>query len=183
MQQKTKVFCIGYNKTGTTTLEAVLTKLGYRMPFQASQERLVVEELYRGNFEPLSSLCKNYDAFQDLPFSQGVVYAAVDALFPGSKFILTIRESSEWFESLKRFHLKGILKSAGIKNLEDFNSLTFKDNSFYLHKNYLYNVSKKDAIKITDHRIEYDWSLVYNKEHRINRYEKEKLSNNRVFRR
>jgi hypothetical protein len=33
-----KLFCIGYNKTGTTTLEAVLRAYGYQMPNQQKQE-------------------------------------------------------------------------------------------------------------------------------------------------
>lgn len=107
---RTKVFCVGYNKTGTTTIEAVLRNLGYRMPGQARQEALVVEETFRGNFVPLRTLCSSYDAFQDMPFSQGVIYAIVDSMFPGSKFILTVRDSNEWFESLVRFQLGGILK-------------------------------------------------------------------------
>ena len=28
---KTKVFCIGFHKTGTTSLETALTKLGYKV--------------------------------------------------------------------------------------------------------------------------------------------------------
>lgn len=32
-----KVFCIGNNKTGVTTIESVLSSLGYKMPNQAKQ--------------------------------------------------------------------------------------------------------------------------------------------------
>ena len=167
-----KVFCIGYNKTGTTTLNKVLGDLGYRMPNQGRQEMAVVEELFKGNYKPLYSLCKYYDGFQDMPFSQGVTYAVVDAMFPGSKFILTVRESNDWFDSLTRFHLKGILKRAGIDRLEDFSEQTFKDKEVYLHKNYLQNTAKRYAVKVIDNKVYYDWSLVYNKEHRIELYEK-----------
>jgi hypothetical protein len=107
-----------------------------------------------------------------MPFSQGVTYAVVDAMFPGSKFILTVRESNAWFDSLTRFHLKGILKKAGVDKLEDFSEQTFKDKEVYLHKNYVQNVVKRHAVKVIDNRIHYDWSLVYNKAHRIKLYEK-----------
>ena len=172
MRQRPKVFCIGYNKTGTTTLERVLTNLGYRMPGQARQETLVVEESFRGNYAPLHTLCKQYDAFQDMPFSQDVTYAIVDAMFPGSKFILTVREPNAWFESLARFHLNGILKKAGVDKLEDFGELAFKDKAIYLHKNYLQNFVKRHAVSVVDHEIRFDWSLVYNKEHRMVLYER-----------
>ena len=169
---RTKVFCVGYNKTGTTTIEAVLRNLGYRMPGQARQEALVVEETFRGNFVPLRTLCSSYDAFQDMPFSQGVIYAIVDSMFPGSKFILTVRDSNEWFESLVRFHLGGILKKAGVESLEEFGEQTFKDKAIYLHPNYLQNVVQRHAVSVVDYEIHYDWSLVYNKEHRIEIYER-----------
>lgn len=170
--KRPKVFCIGYNKTGTTSLEKVLTCVGYRMPKQKMQEKLVVEQTLRGNYKPLFNLCKKYDAFQDMPFSQGVIYAIVDALFPKSKFILTIREPNEWYDSLVRFHLEGVLKRAGVKKIEEYNELTFKDKAIYLHKNYLQNVFKRHAVFVVNQKICFDWSLVYNKEHRIKLYER-----------
>jgi len=170
-KQRQKVFCIGYNKTGTTTIERVLKDLGYRVPNQARQEELVVEEMFRGNYKPLFTLCKKYDAFQDLPFSQGTTYATVDVMFPGSKFILTVRDSNEWFESLARFHLNGILKKAGVKKLDDFCESSFKDKAIYIKKNYSQNVVRKHAISVVDNKIFYDWSLVYNKNNRIKLYE------------
>lgn len=153
-------------------MEQVLRNLGYRMPGQARQEKLVVEELFKGNYQPLYSLCKKFDAFQDMPFSQGVTYAILDAMFPGSKFILTIREPNAWFESLARYHLNGILKKAGVERLEDFSELAFKDKTIYLHENYLQNVVKRHAASVVDHQIHFDWSLVYNKAHRIEFYER-----------
>jgi hypothetical protein len=170
-----KVFCIGYNKTGTTTIERVLKNLDFKMPNQAEQEMLVVEEMFRGNFKPLNTFCRKYDAFQDLPFSQGVTYAVADAMFPGSKFILTVRDSNDWFESLARFHLNGILKKAGIENLDDFSELTFKDKAVYLRKNYTQNVVRRHALSVIDNKIGHDWSLVYNKKHRIELYEKRNI--------
>jgi hypothetical protein len=170
-RERAKVFCVGYNKTGTTTLERVLIDLGYRMPDQMKQESLVVEPLFKGNYRPLFELCKKYDAFQDLPFSQEMYFIALDASFPGSKFILTIRDPNSWFESLVRFHLNGILARAGIDDVEKFGEQTFQDKSVYLHKNYLQNVVRRQAAKVVGGRIELDWSLVYNKQHRVRLYE------------
>lgn len=166
-----KVFCIGYNKTGTTTMEKVLRDLGYRLPRQSDQEKRVVEELYKGNFRPLKKLCQRYEAFQDRPFSQGVTYANVDAMFPSSKFILTVRESEAWFESLVGFHRGGILRKAGIVEVEDFNEQTLKDKDVYLYKNYMYHAAKRHAGIVIGYNMNYDWSLVYDRNHRIAEYE------------
>ena len=37
----TKLFCIGFNKTATTTVEAVLREHGFRLPKQVDQEVLL----------------------------------------------------------------------------------------------------------------------------------------------
>lgn len=152
-------------------MERVLRELGYRLPNQAVQETLVVEELFRGNYRPLQALCRKYDAFQDMPFSQGPTYAIVDSMFPGSKFILTVRDSDAWFDSLVRFHLGGILAKAGVSKLEEFNEAAFKGKAIHLHENYLYNVVKRHASLLGGCDLSHDWSLVYDRSHRKSRYE------------
>lgn len=101
-----KVFCVGRNKTGTTSLAAALRMLGYRVGSQRAAENLM-EDWGRRDFRSLISLVHTADAFQDLPFSAAFTYQAMDMAFPGSKFILTIRDSPEqWYRSLARFTQK-----------------------------------------------------------------------------
>ena len=166
-----KIFCIGYNKTGTTTLEWILKALGYKLPNQLEQEMRIVKQLYLGNFLPFTEFCDQYDAFQDMPFSQGVVYAQADCLFPGSKFILTVRDPNEWYESLVRFHMKGVLKRQGITSLDNIDEYTFKNKNIYLYENYFYDVLKYMIVAdVKDYKLEYDWSKAYDREHRIKIY-------------
>ena len=169
--KKQKVFCIGDNKTGTTTLAQILINFGYKLPVQAIQEAHLTEQCFLGQFKNLEGFCDAYDTFQDLPFSQGVIYAILDYMYPQSKFILTVRDSNLWFESLVRFHLVGILKHAEVYDINDFKESTFKDKLIYLRENYLYKIAKKYAVLLNNDKIIYDWSLVYNKKHRINLYE------------
>ena len=166
-----KIFCIGANKTGTTTLENVFYALGYKCPVQAEQEIRIVKQLYKGNFQPLIEFCGQYEAFQDLPFSKEVVYAQVDCLFPNSKFILTVREPNKWFDSLVRSHLDGVLKNQGIENIEDVNESTFKNKTVYLYENYTYELSKRRVSKVENYQLKHDWSLLYNKDYYIKEYE------------
>ena len=105
-QSKTKVFGIGRNKTGTTSLQDALIELGYRVAPTRKGE-LLLDSWSRQDFDPIISLCREYDAFQDVPFGLPGTYQAMDKAFPGSKFILTVRDSAEqWFDSLVRFHSK-----------------------------------------------------------------------------
>lgn len=100
-----KVFVVGRNKTGTTTLKAVLTNMGFRIGNQAEAEILYHRHYFAGDFGPIIAYCRSAEAFQDVPFSARGVVPVLDEAFPGSRFILTVRASSdEWYESLTRFH-------------------------------------------------------------------------------
>ena len=102
-----KVFCIGAHKTGTTSLEFVLRKLGFPMGNQRAGEVLAHELLTNFDYSKIIRFAHSARAFQDTPFAILDVYKALDEAFPNSKFILTTRSSpEEWFESMVRFHAK-----------------------------------------------------------------------------
>ena len=65
------------------------------------------KDLSRRDFTKLIAYCRKSDAFQDAPFSFPFTFQAMDAAFPRSHFILTVRASSdEWYRSLTHFHGK-----------------------------------------------------------------------------
>lgn len=100
-----KIFCIGLNKTGTTSLEKLLSLFGIRTGNQAVGEILGLDWLIYNNPERIIKYCYTADAFQDAPFSFPGLYQSLDKAFPNSKFILTVRNTpEEWFNSLVRFH-------------------------------------------------------------------------------
>ena len=94
-----KCFGIGFNKTGTSSLNAVVTDiLGY-LGNQVKVEINSTIQAISGNYLPLQKEISLVDFHQDLPASQGNIYVALDALFPNSKFILTVRETKTWYRS------------------------------------------------------------------------------------
>ncbi len=103
---KQKFFCVGLNKTGTTSLKKAFEDLGFLVGNQRKAEHLS-EYYFKGNFAPIVRYCKSAQVFQDVPFSYPGTYRHLDAAFPGSKFILTIRKNPEiWYNSVVRFHAK-----------------------------------------------------------------------------
>ncbi len=103
-KSRPKVFCIGRNKTGTTSLARALRELGYKVAPQKPAE-LLTEDWAVRSFGKLVRFCRRFDAFQDTPFSLNFTYAALDQAFPGAKFILSIRrDADEWFDSVLRFN-------------------------------------------------------------------------------
>ena len=102
-----KVFCIGANKTGTTSLAHALKSLGYALGGQHEAEPMAVRDWRARNFNALIDCCRTAEAFQDISFSCPYTFQTLDAYFPESKFILTVRDSTDdWYESLTSFHSK-----------------------------------------------------------------------------
>ncbi len=89
-----KVFCIGFHKTGTTTMGEALEILGYRVTGpNGTKDPDIATTL----IPMVERLAVEYDAFQDNPWP--LVYRRMDMLFPGSKFILTLRDEDKWYKS------------------------------------------------------------------------------------
>jgi hypothetical protein len=100
-----KVFGIGAHKTGTTSLAQAFHICGLKVGNQTAGE-LTSPQVRRGQYQPLLDYCRTADAFQDSPFAQGRVFVVLDAAFPGSRFVLTVREPAEWFRSYEAFTAK-----------------------------------------------------------------------------
>ena len=89
-----KIFCIGFHKTGTTSLGAALRQLGYRVK-GATGVRDPEIGLNAGKL--ISTVVPEYDAFQDNPWP--ILFRELDRQYPGSRFILTMREPARWIRS------------------------------------------------------------------------------------
>jgi hypothetical protein len=92
-----KVFCVGFEKTGTSSLGIALEKLGYKV--KGNTPRALMPIL-KGNYKKIKRIVDGYDALQDKPWF--MIYKELDTLYPGSKFILTIRNEESWFKSASR---------------------------------------------------------------------------------
>lgn len=122
---KQKVFCIGKNKTGTTSLKAAMRELGY-LPGVQREAELLMEDWAKRDFTKLIKYCKTGDFFQDVPFSYPYTFIVMDQTFPGSKFILTQRDSAEqWYDSLVRFHSKIYGKNGKLPTKKDLQEATY----------------------------------------------------------
>ncbi len=90
-----KVFGIGFQKTGTTTLKFALYALGYDVKGGGFE---LVPELRKGNLAPAFEIVDQFDAFEDHPWPN--LYRELDTYAPGSKFILTVRDEESWLKSV-----------------------------------------------------------------------------------
>ncbi len=153
-----KIFCIGRNKTGTTSMAEFLGQCGYNVAPQTPAE-LLIDQWHASNFEPIIRFARTAgNAFQDIPFSLPETFVALHKAFPESKFILTVRGSSDdWYRSLTNYHAKLF----GHGKIPDKNDLMEAD---YNGKGWMWKVNQ-----MVYHTPEND---IYNREILIAHYEK-----------
>ncbi len=102
-----KVFGIGFHKTGTSSLGKALEILGYKVCHGAGAlrsnlgEDQMMQSLFKKEHDDIFKFAQDFDAFNDLPWF--ALYKELDLRFPNSKFILTERLGSAWLESAKKY--------------------------------------------------------------------------------
>ena len=134
---KVKYFCIGRNKTGTTSLKHAFADLGFDVGEQRKAEKLTAKYYLEGNFKPIIDYCKSAQVFQDAPFSYPNTFKLLDEAYPNSKFILTVRDDAEqWYRSLTRFHAKKFGRDGRIPTVEDLKAAK------YVWPGFIYNSVK-----------------------------------------
>ncbi len=133
-QGEIKYFCIGRNKTGTTSLQKAFQDLGFVVGDQREAERLYDQYYFKGNFQPIIDYAKTAEVFQDVPFSCPETFKHLDRAYRASRFILTVRNNADqWYQSLTRFHAKhfGNGETPSVHDLR---------NATYVRKGFMYNV-------------------------------------------
>ena len=91
-----KFFGIGLSQTGTKSLTQALTILGFNVIHYPDDE-VTLKELMAGKYD--FSILNDFDGITDITVAP--FYAQLDLLFPGSKFILTVRDKESWLSSLE----------------------------------------------------------------------------------
>lgn len=95
----TRVFGIGMHKTGTTSLHHAFRHLGMNSAHWPSAHwaKRVWREM---NATGRSNALESFYAMSDMPFAK--LFRKLDDGYPGSKFVLTIRDEATWLESVRK---------------------------------------------------------------------------------
>lgn len=158
LQPKAKIFCIGRGKTGTTSVKKAFKDLGFKVGNQRTAELLADKHYFSGSYKEIVEYCKTATVFQDAPFSYPETYKHLDKAYPGSKFILTVRDNAEqWYQSITRFHAKKFGKNGNLPTADDLKSAE------YVRRGFMYNTVKIHGTPDED---------PYNKETMLAHYEK-----------
>lgn len=99
-----KIFCIGFPKTGTTSLEVALKILGYNVckgHYSNNHSNYLISLFFHKDYDELDKMINYFDAFCDLPWGGTDFYLYLSKKYPDAKFIHTTRDSEKWYASLE----------------------------------------------------------------------------------
>lgn len=94
-----KIFCLGFQKTGTSTLGIALSHMGYSVtgyhPFRifADDRDVTIDRLW----DAARPFAHQFDAAQDTPWP--LLYRHLDQEFPQARFIHVVRDEGSWIKS------------------------------------------------------------------------------------
>ena len=128
------IFNISFPKTGTTSIEAALSILGYSVAhgtWRSVHTNYLYAQYVNNNIDELLYFVKSskFNCFSDGPWFSPNLYSILEKEFPNAKFILSERNSELWFDSLRGMLLKtGYINSVdGIYKSEQYGlTLWFK---------------------------------------------------------
>jgi hypothetical protein len=110
--ERPRIFGIGLNKTGTSTLDQALKILGFScLHFGGQAAHDAVKRAIDEGTPLLTYLDPRYDAFSDIGLLSRR-FRMLDAQYPGSKFILTVRPREAWIDSRRRHVERNVLKQS-----------------------------------------------------------------------
>jgi hypothetical protein len=102
-----RVFCIGLNKTGTSSFHAAMKILGLRSLHGGGRDwgghkiNQVIRDALDEGRALLSGIDPAFDAFSDIEMLARR-FDLLDEQYPGSRFVLTVRPIDEWIDSRSR---------------------------------------------------------------------------------
>jgi hypothetical protein len=108
-RRRGKIFGIGLSRTGTTSLHRALELLGLdsiHFPDDARTRREILGFLPGGGDRLHLSVLRRCDALSDTPVC--ATFEALDAAYPGSRFVLTVRDKQEWLISCQAYWSLGL---------------------------------------------------------------------------
>ena len=94
--KRQKVFVVGLNKTGTSSLGQTMRDSGRR---HLSYSPLAIRAFNDGDVETLSAIINSFDSFDDKPWNDPGLWPLMNGKFPDSLWVYTFRDVEKWSRS------------------------------------------------------------------------------------
>lgn len=132
-----KIFCIGLNKTGTSSLHKAFEILGFKSVHCLDDEGNNIKDIIQENFLAGDNILKGleqYDAISDWDMAPHTseIFKEFDKQYPDSKFILNVRDLESWLDSREK-HVKRNQERKRKKPKENIKWLTIDRDAWEIH--------------------------------------------------
>lgn len=131
---KPKIFCISFQRTGTTSVGVFFHENNYRVATYAiARKNDWTLKWFKGDYESIFNSLdfKSSQVFEDDPWWCQDFYKILYHRFPRSKFILFERDADKWFDSM--------ISHSGGKSLGN----TYRHSRIYRRENEFYKLGLK----------------------------------------
>jgi len=141
-----KVFGLGFSKTGTTSLENVYDVLGYnvcRGHWNLKHNDYLLSLYVNGDYKEIYKMTKYWDAFADGPWGGGSLYKKLYEWYPDAKYILTVRDSEKWYQSI--YNMITTYDKAESTAMETYHSEKFYGSAYFFR--HIFNITELENSK------------------------------------
>ncbi len=158
---KNKIFCIGFPKTGTSSLEEALEILGYSVckgHFNNNHTNYLISLFYNQDYSEIDKIIEYFDAFTDLPWGGTELYLYLSKRYPTARFIHTYREPKSWYNSLMGMFTK--FDSSPDTAMKTFHSKGRYGAVYYMNREFNIDELSGNSELIIDHYIKTNNELI-----------------------
>lgn len=122
-----KIFGIGFKKTGTTSLDVMFRQVFDKKHVccRSTERSRATTEIRKNQTALVLQLADRYQYFQDTPWAATDFYRVLAEQYPEAKFILTARNTDQWWSSVKEWvsRQRGQGQLYGLEKLQKYADL------------------------------------------------------------
>jgi len=174
-----KIFCIGFNKTGTSSLHQYFINSHLSSIHNMKWAHL-------SNNASDNDLINYINKFDCLCDGEQPDFIRLNTLYPNSNFILTIRPMKSWLESRIKWILKiypkkrknGLMDNEFFKHPENAIKKWINDRNTY-HKHVMKYFKNKNNLLVIDLTLDKNWNKTIGNFCNISNYSTKKFHNNK----
>ena len=160
MNEEKKIFCISFQRTGTTSVGKFFRDFGFKWAgWPADRDNKWSHSWLIGDYESIfnSDAFKSTNAYEDSPWWLPDFYKILYHRFPNSKFILLSRNLDRWFQSMINHSKGNVLGDMKIHCKVYRRELEYYDlvNSGIINEKTEYEIHAEKPMKLIDYAEHY----------------------------
>jgi hypothetical protein len=97
---KPKVFIVGMNKTGTSSLGESMREMGY---LHLSYSPFAISAFDNKDFDTLEAILDSFDSFDDKPWNNPALWPLMKKKCPNALWVYTFRDVRKWMQSYRNY--------------------------------------------------------------------------------